>query len=175
MKITIFYHERDRGLVQTHFGLETSLAFRPISNWKRLTVEPDCGAGYHDLLAGIEPGPFSAPFPLAEQSLDSERGRTRSVSNHKQVVDAILSLEDEERNVILRDFLRSLVHRIDLLFDTQQLNIHYSLKEFERKTVIVFKSGKSVVFLEDEPEAHQAYLALAERFVRKAETLVGGC
>jgi len=59
----------------------------------------------------------------AELSLGSERGRIRSVSNHKQVVDAILSLEDEERNVILRDFLRSLVHRIDLLFDKQQLNI----------------------------------------------------
>jgi len=89
----------------------------------------------------------------AEQSLDSEHRRMRSVANHKQVVDAILSLEDEERNVILRDFLRSLVHRIDLLLDKQQLNIHDSLKEFERKTVIVFKSGRSVVFLEDEPPA----------------------
>jgi hypothetical protein len=89
----------------------------------------------------------------AEQSLGSERGRMRSVSNHKQVVDAILSLEDEERNVILRDFLRSLVHRIDLLFDKQQLNIHYSLKGFERKTVVVFKSRKSVVFVDDEPSA----------------------
>jgi len=95
-------------------------------------------------------GAAEPPEPLFQGRLDSEQRRMRSVSNHKQVVDAILSLEDEERNVILRDFLRSLVHRIDLLFDKQQLNIHYSLKEFERKTVIVFKSGKSVVFMEDE-------------------------
>jgi hypothetical protein len=85
-----------------------------------------------------------------EKSLVVEQRRVRSVSNHRQVVDAILSLEDEEKHIILRDFLRSLIDRIDLLFDTQQLNIRYSLKEFERKTVIVFKGGESAVFLEDE-------------------------
>jgi hypothetical protein len=50
----------------------------------------------------------------------------------------------------LRDFLRPLIQRIDLLFDKQRLNIRCSLKEFERKTVVVFKSGKSVVFEVDE-------------------------
>jgi DNA invertase Pin-like site-specific DNA recombinase len=85
-----------------------------------------------------------------EKSLVIEQRRVRSMSNHRQVVDAILSLEDQEKNVILRDFLRSLIDRIDLLFDEQQLNIRYSLKEFERKTVVVFKSGESVVFREDE-------------------------
>jgi hypothetical protein len=84
-----------------------------------------------------------------EKSLVEEQRRVRSVSNHRQVVDAILSLEDEEKNIILRDFLRSLIDRVDLLFDKQQLNIRYSLKEFERKTVVVFKNGKSVVVRED--------------------------
>jgi hypothetical protein len=43
-----------------------------------------------------------------------------------------------------------------LLLDKQQLNIHYSLKGFERKTVVVFKSRKSVVFLEDELPTREA-------------------
>jgi DNA invertase Pin-like site-specific DNA recombinase len=46
-----------------------------------------------------------------EKYLVEEQRRVRSVSNQRQVVDAILSLEDEEKNVILRDFLRSLIDR----------------------------------------------------------------
>jgi DNA invertase Pin-like site-specific DNA recombinase len=89
----------------------------------------------------------------AEQSLSSERGRIRSVSYYLFVFFFFFLLVFFFFFVFFFVFLRSLVHRIDLLFDKQQLNIHYSLKEFERKSVVVFKSGKSVEFLEDEPPA----------------------
>ncbi|MCI0663267.1 MAG: recombinase family protein, partial [Acidobacteria bacterium] len=49
----------------------------------------------------------------------------------------------------LREQLRSLIVQIDVRLDMRKIVIRYNTVDFERKTVVVFKSKKSMVFLED--------------------------
>jgi hypothetical protein len=49
----------------------------------------------------------------------------------------------------LREQIRSLVAQINVWLDIRKIVIRYNTVDFEQKTVVVFKSKRAMVFLED--------------------------
>lgn len=94
---------------------------------------------------------------VLEEQIRAERNKYALQVKASQDIEALLNRLDHaprdealRLRLKLREQIRSLIARIDVWLEIRKPVIRYNTVDFEQRTVVVFKSKKAMVFMEDQ-------------------------